>query len=98
MTDNLGIYLRVASIHDRLNMGLYQQILDRIGTLLEGWKTKHISLAERHTLAQSVLTSIPLYHMQSSIFPMGFFFLIGNKKQYIREKKKPNSQPWSVYR
>ena len=54
-----------------MRSGLYQQLLDRIGPRLEGWKTKLLSLAGRHVLAQSVLTSIPLYHMQSALLPTG---------------------------
>ena len=54
-----------------MRSGLYQQLLDRIGPRLEGWKTKLLSLAGRHVLAQSVLTSIPpLYHMQSALLPI----------------------------
>lgn len=38
---------------------------------LEGWKTKYLSLAGRHVLAQSVLSVIPLYPMQTFILLNG---------------------------
>lgn len=38
---------------------------------LKGWKMKHLSFAGRHVLAQSVLSAIPLYGMQTKLVPMG---------------------------
>ena len=70
-TKNMGTYLGTSSIHGRITVGSYQLIDDRIGSRLEGWKTKHIALAGRNTLAQSILTSIPLYHMQAALVPKG---------------------------
>lgn len=36
---------------------------------MEGWKTKCLSLAGRVTLASSVITSLPTYHMQTVMMP-----------------------------
>ncbi|XP_075508178.1 uncharacterized protein LOC142545090 [Primulina tabacum] len=71
LTDDLGKYLGVSSIHGRANNNLYKQVLDRIKSRLEGWKTKYLSFAGRKVLVQPVLNAIPLYTMQTSLLPMG---------------------------
>ncbi|CAN1166059.1 Putative ribonuclease H protein At1g65750 [Linum perenne] len=69
LTQNLGRYLGVPILHERINGHTYQDILDRIDMKLAGWKAKSLSLAGRVTLAQSVLAAIPAYAMQTSILP-----------------------------
>ncbi|CAN1146010.1 LINE-1 retrotransposable element ORF2 protein [Linum perenne] len=69
LTQNLGRYLGVPILHDRVNVHTYQDILDRIDSKLAGWKVKSLSLAGRVTLAQSVLAAIPAYPMQTSVLP-----------------------------
>ena len=46
-------------------------MLYRIALKLGSWKTKYLTLVGRHTLAQSVLTSIPLYNMLTALLPFG---------------------------
>lgn len=46
-------------------------VIERMNSRLEGWKTKCLSFAGRYILAQSVLSAIPLYPMQTFIFPKG---------------------------
>ena len=68
---NLGKYLGTPSIHGRVTKVLYQPLIDIIATRLSGWKTSFLSFAGRVTLAKSVLTSIPIYIMQSTLLPVG---------------------------
>ncbi|CAN1822383.1 Putative ribonuclease H protein At1g65750 [Linum perenne] len=69
LTQNLGKYLGVPILHDRVNVHTYQDVLDKIDNRLSGWKAKSLSLAGRVTLAKSVLAAIPAYAMQTSVLP-----------------------------
>ena len=42
----------------------FSHIVNKIQTKLSGWKQHCLSLAGRITLCNSVLSSIPYYHMQ----------------------------------
>ncbi|CAN1155661.1 Putative ribonuclease H protein At1g65750 [Linum perenne] len=70
LTQNLGRYLGVPILHDRVTTRTYQGILDRIDSKLAGWKIKSLSLAGRVTMAQAVLAAIPTYAMQTSVLPV----------------------------
>lgn len=69
ITKDLGRYLGVPSIHNRLTESTFAGVLDRIKDRLEGWRAKHLSLAGRHVMAQSVLSTIPYYAMQTARLP-----------------------------
>ncbi|XP_028804491.1 uncharacterized protein LOC114759480 [Neltuma alba] len=47
----------------------HKYIIDKVQHKLSGWKASSLSLAGRITLAQSVLSSIPLYTMQTTRLP-----------------------------
>ena len=84
ITTNLGKYLGIPSITGRLHLGLFQHIVDRVDGRLDGWKFKLLSLAERIVLAQTVLTTIPMYPMQSSLLPISLSNTIDkNVRQFI---------------
>ncbi|CAN1144211.1 Putative ribonuclease H protein At1g65750 [Linum perenne] len=69
MTQNLGRYLGVPILHERVTNDTYQCVLDKMDQKLTGWKASSLSLAGRVTLAQSVLSAIPSYIMQTSVLP-----------------------------
>lgn len=70
-TQDLGKYLGVPSIHRRMTNNMFGCILDRLDAKLEGWKTKLLTFAGRRVLAQSVLSTIPYYTMQTMMLPAG---------------------------
>ncbi|XP_031124379.1 uncharacterized protein LOC116027093 [Ipomoea triloba] len=70
-TDNLGKYLGVPSIHGRVTCRTYYELLDRINSRLEGWRSKLLSMAGKVTLAKLVLNAIPLYTMQTTALLKG---------------------------
>lgn len=70
-TDNLGTYLGVRSTHGLVTGNHFNNLIDRIKGRMEGWKTRTLSLVGRVTLAKSVLTSIPMYTMQTTVLPIG---------------------------
>lgn len=82
LSKDLGRYLGVPSLHNRVNESTFAGILDRIKARLEGWKARYLSLAGRQVLAQSVLNSIPYYTMQTARLPLG---LCDNIDKRIRQ-------------
>ncbi|XP_019186483.1 PREDICTED: uncharacterized protein LOC109181186 [Ipomoea nil] len=69
--NDLGRYLGVPSIHGRLKVDTFAGIIDKIRNRLAGWRSKSLSLAGRLVLAQSVLSTIPYYTMQTTLIPKG---------------------------
>ena len=69
IADNLGSYLGASVVRGRQSKNHYKHVIDRIQARLAGWKSKDIALAGRVTLAQSVLTTIPYYTMQTTPIP-----------------------------
>ena len=43
--------------------------MDKIRTRIEGWQAKHLSMASQVTLIKALVTSIPIYAMQTTLFP-----------------------------
>ncbi|CAL1354996.1 unnamed protein product [Linum trigynum] len=78
-TKNLGRYLGVPVIHDRVSKATFVDLIDRVESRLSGWKVATLSLAGRITLAQSVLVSLPAYTMQISFLP-------ASVREYIDKK------------
>ncbi|KAH9671615.1 putative ribonuclease H protein [Citrus sinensis] len=66
VTKNLGKYLGLPILHSRVTKATYQGILDKVQQRLSGWNAKHLSLAGRITLVQSVIQALPVYAMQST--------------------------------
>jgi hypothetical protein len=64
LTKYLGLPLYIGKTR-RINE---QLLIDKIGARLPGWKGRLLTRAGRLTLVNSVLTSIPVYHMTS--FPL----------------------------
>lgn len=65
-TNDMGRYLGVKTIHGRTTTSHFTHILEKINTRLKGWKTRHLSLAGRRVMAQSVRASSPYCTMQST--------------------------------
>lgn len=51
-TKDLGRYLGVPSIHKRVTITMFSNVMERIKARLEGWKAKYLSLAGRQVMAQ----------------------------------------------
>jgi len=58
-TKDLGKYLGVPLLHQRVTKQ----------SKLAGWKANSLSLAGKITLCKAVLSSVPLYPMQSTLIP-----------------------------
>ncbi|XP_012487975.1 uncharacterized protein LOC105801186 [Gossypium raimondii] len=68
---NLGTYLGVPLLHERITKSTLSFIVDKVRKKLQSWDARKLSIAGRITLAQSILLSIPNYFMQSLMIPKG---------------------------
>lgn len=62
-TDNLGSYLGVPLLLQRINKDSVAFVLDKMRKKLKIWKSSSLSLAGRITLARSSLSCMPNYIM-----------------------------------
>lgn len=69
LTGNLGKYLGTPLHHSRVNKTTYQFVIDKARKRMNTWKAKTLSLAGRATLIRSILSSLPIYYMQTAIIP-----------------------------
>lgn len=69
ITNNLGKYFGVPLSGKMLRKNDFHYLVDQISTKLASWKKNSLSLAERITLAKSVLEVIPLYLMMTNRIP-----------------------------
>lgn len=72
MTNDLGKYLGVPILHEKINRRSFQFILDKVDSRLSNWKVKTLSFAGRLTLTYSVIQAMPSYIMQSTYLPNYF--------------------------
>lgn len=70
-TMNIGRYLGFPLLAGRIKKADFSFILDKINGRLAGWKNKLLSRAGRVTLANSVISSMPIYIMQNLWFLQG---------------------------
>lgn len=63
-TNDLGKYLGIPTIHQRVSKNTFHHILEKVQSKLAGWKAKQLTLAGRVTLTRSVLATIPYYTIQ----------------------------------
>lgn len=66
MTPDLGFYLGMPTINGRVTRTTFQHIIEKFDKRLAGWKSHCLSLAGRVTLTKSVLSTLPLYWMQTA--------------------------------
>ncbi|KAE8717289.1 hypothetical protein F3Y22_tig00110053pilonHSYRG00038 [Hibiscus syriacus] len=62
---NLGKYLGVSLLHDRVTTATYRYIIEKVEQCFSGWVAKTLSLAGCITVVKSVLQTISYYEMQS---------------------------------
>ncbi|QHO25330.1 Putative ribonuclease H protein [Arachis hypogaea] len=67
--DNLGKYLGVPLLYSKVSKHTFDDIINKLNLRLNSWKASSLSLARRSTLVKSVLSSIPLYTMQTALLP-----------------------------
>lgn len=69
LTDDIGKYLGVPILHERVSRRSFQFILDKVDKRLSTWKAKTLSFAGQLTLTKSVIQALPTYIMQSAFIP-----------------------------
>lgn len=65
MTENLGWYLGIPILHERVNKSTFSYILEKMKRKLANWTSESLSLAGKQVLVQLALASIPVYTMQA---------------------------------
>jgi mannosylglycoprotein endo-beta-mannosidase len=68
-THDLGMYLGAPMLHQRISRNSYTFIIDKMRKKLSSWKSNNLSFAGRVTLAQSSLSCIAGYVMQTTNIP-----------------------------
>ncbi|KAL8140685.1 hypothetical protein V2J09_006706, partial [Rumex salicifolius] len=66
-TRSLGNYLGISILHKQTSKETFNAIIEKIQSRSTRWKSKIMSIAERLTLIKSVISTIPLYTMQSVV-------------------------------
>lgn len=69
LVKDLGKYLGVMLIHNRINSRTYSNLLDKMKNGLASWKGKFFSVAGSVVLTKSVFNSLPIYHMNTVKLP-----------------------------
>lgn len=69
MAGDLGKYLGIPLLKGRVTIEDFAPIIDKINSRLTSWKGKLLNKAGRLCLAKSVLSSLPVYTMQSLWLP-----------------------------
>lgn len=69
-TEDLEKHLGFLLFNSQVTKWTYQYISDKIRTKLSSWDSKKLLLADRITLVQSVISTIPTYMMQTSLLPL----------------------------
>ncbi|KAL6184070.1 hypothetical protein ACLB2K_045474 [Fragaria x ananassa] len=69
LTNDLGNYLGMPLVHERVNQFTYANIFDKVHSRLSSWKSKTLSMAGRLVLIQSASSAIPNYAMQAAKLP-----------------------------
>ncbi|KAL2897415.1 hypothetical protein RDABS01_039198 [Bienertia sinuspersici] len=68
-TEDLGLYLGMPSLHGLVTKSTFSFLCEKVDRKLAGWKSRFFSLAGRSTLAQSTLSSMAVYSMQTAKIP-----------------------------
>ncbi|XP_072066777.1 uncharacterized protein [Arachis hypogaea] len=69
--NSLGKYLGVPLKHGIVTKADFNDVVDKLTNRLASWKCRFLNKADQICLAKSVLSSIPIYRMQVSLFPTG---------------------------
>ena len=79
ITEDLGRYLRMPSIHGRVTKQTFQSIPNRVDKKVVGLKSSFSSMASRVTLIQSTISAIPNFSMQNAKIPHSFCYEVDRK-------------------
>lgn len=70
MVDNLGIYLGMPLLHNRMGVGTFNFLVDEVRQRLSGWEVRKLSMVRRISLVHSILLVIPNYFMNMVKVPV----------------------------
>lgn len=67
---SFGKYLGIPIIPNKLRRADYGTLLEKVKSSIRGWQTNFINMAGRCTLVKSVISSFPVYDMQTALLPV----------------------------
>ncbi|KAG8371078.1 hypothetical protein BUALT_Bualt13G0049500 [Buddleja alternifolia] len=70
-SENLGNYLGVPLVHDRVSPRLFRELIDKVQARLSSWKAKLLNFAAHMTLLKLVMAALPVHTMQSTWLSQG---------------------------
>ena len=68
VTQDLGKYLGVPLLHQRITKQTYGYIIESLHKKLATWKSKQLSFVGRITLCKSILATVPLYPICNPVY------------------------------
>ncbi|KAL9859832.1 putative RNA-directed DNA polymerase [Arabidopsis thaliana] len=68
-TKDLGKYLGMPVLQNRINKDTFGEVIERVSSRLLGWKVRILSMAGRLTLTKAVILSIPVHSMSTISLP-----------------------------
>nr|KYP54574.1 Putative ribonuclease H protein At1g65750 family [Cajanus cajan] len=89
-------YLGIPMFHGKAKIADFHHVIDRINDRLATWKGRLLNKAGRLCLINSVVTSIPLYSMQSLWLPQAVCNRINQASRTMLWAKAGSSQYWSL--
>lgn len=90
---NLGKYLGVPLLHERVTKYTLSFVVDKVRRKLQSWDARRLSMARRIIMAQSVFLLIPNYFMQSLMISRGVCLEIERlARQFIWESTDGHSK------
>lgn len=69
VTRDLEKYFGMPILHKRINKDTFGEVLERVSSLLSGWKGRMLSCTGRLTLTKAVLSSLPVHSMSTILLP-----------------------------
>lgn len=69
ITDNLGRYLGIPILHERVSKSTFSYTLENMKCKLASWKMESLGMAGWQVLVKSTLASIPVYTIQALALP-----------------------------
>ncbi|KAF7816991.1 ribonuclease H [Senna tora] len=100
-TQEIGRYLGANIYHGRWAKHNFNHLVEKIQSRLAGWKSNCLAMAGRATLIQSVISTMPLFHMQNNVIPKGIIKTIEKHERAFLwgstpEKKRMHQISWDT--
>lgn len=94
--EDLGTYLGFPLVHGRVNIDVYNDVVEKVQRRIASWKSKLLNKARHACLAKSVTTAIPIYSKQLHFLPMSISNMIDPLTRSFIWGKDGDTRGWSL--